>query len=60
MGNWTFDVEDDFTLPDGDWITLDTQQLERIHEDFAMKCNYGYNYANYKYYKVPIYHRGSP
>ena len=39
MGNWTFDIEDDFTLPDGHvGPMLDTSDIERIHEDFAMKC----------------------
>lgn len=39
MGNWTFDVEDDFTLPDGHvGPMLDTSNLERIHKDFAMEC----------------------
>ena len=38
MGNWTFDVEDDFTLPDGRvGAILDMTQIERTHNDFAMK-----------------------
>ena len=39
LGNWTFDIEDDFTLPDGTvGPMMDTSNIERIHEDFAMKC----------------------
>ena len=38
MGNWTFETEDDFTLPDGKHIqVLDTNQIERTHDEFAMK-----------------------
>ena len=38
MGNWTFDTEDDFTLPDGHvGPILDTNNIERTHKDFAMK-----------------------
>ena len=38
MGNWTFDIKDDFTLPDGHvGSILDTEALERTHRDFAMK-----------------------
>ena len=38
MGNWTFDMDDDFTLPDGHvGAILDTSQIERTHNDFAMK-----------------------
>jgi hypothetical protein len=38
MGNWTFNKEDDFTLPNGDWKTLPTDSLERIHNEFAKEC----------------------
>lgn len=39
MGNWTFDIQDDFTLPSGLEGTLyDTSDIERTHKDFAMKC----------------------
>ena len=39
MGNWTFDIDDDFTLPDGHTgPIMDTNQIERTHRDFAMKC----------------------
>jgi len=39
MGNWTFDIEDDFTLPDGRvGPLLDTSNIERAHKDFAMEC----------------------
>ena len=38
MGNWTFDMDDDFTLPDGHvGAILDQSQIERTHNDFAMK-----------------------
>lgn len=38
MGNWTFDTEDDFTLPDGHvGALLDTANIDRTHKDFAME-----------------------
>lgn len=38
LGNWTFDQDDDFTLPDGH-VTgkMDPSQIERTHKDFGMK-----------------------
>jgi hypothetical protein len=38
LGNWTFNKEDDFTLPNGDYKTLPTDSLERIHNEFAKEC----------------------
>lgn len=37
FGNWTFNVDDDFTLPSGDEksFSADTSQLSRIHKEFA-------------------------
>jgi hypothetical protein len=46
FGNWTFDVEDDFTTPDGNvknwnFNTDDTNlNWKQVHEGFALKCNY--------------------
>ena len=39
MGNWTFDIEDDFYLPTGDKGPIfDTTNIRGIHENFGMKC----------------------
>ena len=39
MGNWTFDIQDDFTTPDGtERAVYQTDDLENVHKDFAMKC----------------------
>jgi len=37
FGNWTFNQDDDFTLPDGNIKSFgsDTTQLQRIHNEFA-------------------------
>ena len=41
MGNWTFDIQDDFTLPDGtERAVYQTDDLENLHKDFAMKCRF--------------------
>ena len=41
MGNWTFDIQDDFTLPDGrEGALLDTSDIERAHKDYAMECEW--------------------
>ncbi|XP_045610171.1 protein mesh [Procambarus clarkii] len=38
FGNWTFDPDDDFTLPDGSQgPTADINNLELIHKEFGMK-----------------------
>jgi len=43
FGNWTFDMEDDFTTPDGNWKnwnfdTSDTNlNWKQIHDDFALQ-----------------------
>ena len=39
MGNWTFDIQDDFTLPDGSEKTVyQTSDLKNLHDEFAMEC----------------------
>ena len=39
MGDWTFDIQDDFTTPDGtERAVYQTDDLENVHKDFAMKC----------------------
>ena len=41
MGNWTFDIQDDFTTPDGtERAVYQTDDLENVHKDFAMKCKF--------------------
>ena len=38
MGNWTFDVDDDFTLPSGrESAVFDTANMKGSY-DYAMKC----------------------
>ncbi|XP_014258634.1 protein mesh isoform X2 [Cimex lectularius] len=38
LGNWSFDMTDDFTTPNGDIVQIgDLQDFERIHKDFAIK-----------------------
>ncbi|KAK3909063.1 Protein mesh [Frankliniella fusca] len=39
FGNWSFDMTDDFTLPDGTQapVTNNLNNFERVHKDFAMK-----------------------
>ncbi|KAE8741013.1 hypothetical protein FOCC_FOCC013459, partial [Frankliniella occidentalis] len=39
FGNWSFDMTDDFTLPDGTLapVTNNLNNFERVHKDFAMK-----------------------
>jgi len=38
FGNWTFDIQDDFTLPTGQWgSTFTTENLDAIHKNFASK-----------------------
>ena len=47
FGNWTFDPEDDFVLPDGsDGPTGDFNNFEKVHKDFAMKCKAKYNFLD--------------
>lgn len=42
MGNWTFDIEDDFYLPDGSkGPVFDTSNIRGIHDNFGMKCKEG-------------------
>ena len=46
MGNWTFDMDDDFTLPNGDWQKPETNRLDVVHK-FAEKCKLlGYSIPN--------------
>lgn len=41
MGNWTFDQDDDFTLPDGSTKTVsDSLSLDTIHRDFGNRCKF--------------------
>lgn len=42
MGNWSFDVTDDFTLPDGTSAGVSTSMnsFESVHKNFAMFCKY--------------------
>ncbi|XP_049791789.1 protein mesh isoform X2 [Schistocerca nitens] len=39
LGNWSFDVEDEFTLPDGLVVNPSTNinNFERVHKDFGIK-----------------------
>ena len=46
MGNWTFDIQDDFTLPDGSEKTVyQTSDLKNLHDEFAMECKFLRLYA---------------
>jgi hypothetical protein len=39
FGNWSTDLYDDFTLPDGTpGPSLDINNLESLHNSFGMKC----------------------
>ena len=39
MGNWTFDIDDDFTLPSGrEQAVFQTSDIKGLHDNFAMKC----------------------
>ena len=41
FGNWTFDIQDDFTLPNGQYgSTFTTSNLDAIHKNFALKCKW--------------------
>ena len=40
MGNWTFDIDDDFTLPSGrEQAVFQTDDIKGLHNEFGMKCN---------------------
>ena len=50
MGNWTFDIQDDFTLPDGSEKTVyQTSDLKNLHDEFAMECKFLILYADLSY-----------
>ena len=56
MGNWTFNMEDDFTTPDGNWKNwnFDTStdanlNWKQLHDEFAMECR------DYSFYPVQNY-----
>lgn len=38
MGTWTWDMGDDFTLPDGRPVGVNLNNFESTHRDFAMHC----------------------
>lgn len=38
MGNWSFNKQDDFTLPDGRTVTVNLNNFESVHRDFAIHC----------------------
>lgn len=40
FGNWSFDMIDDFALPDGTVVNPSTNvnNFERVHKDFGIKC----------------------
>ena len=39
MGNWTFDIDDDFTLPSGrEQAVFQTDDIKGLHNEFGMKC----------------------
>jgi len=42
FGNWSNDITDDFTLPNGMMAGVGTNlnNFEGIHRDFAMHCEY--------------------
>lgn len=37
FGNWSFDVTDDFTRPDGSVASINLNNFETVHRDFAMR-----------------------
>jgi hypothetical protein len=42
FGNWSHDIMDEFTLPDGRMGSVGTSinNFESIHRDFALHCEY--------------------
>lgn len=38
MGTWSWDMADDFTLPDGRVVSVNLNNFESTHRDFAMHC----------------------
>jgi hypothetical protein len=42
FGNWSHDITDDFTLPNGLMAGVGTSinNFESIHKDFALNCEY--------------------
>lgn len=38
LGSWTWDMGDDFTLPDGRVVGANLNNFESTHRDFAMHC----------------------
>lgn len=38
FGNWSLDVNDDFTRPDGTRATVDLNNFQSAHRDFAQYC----------------------
>ena len=41
MGNWTFDIDDDFTLPSGrEQAVFQTDDIKGLHNEFGMKCKF--------------------
>ena len=54
FGNWTFDPEDDFVLPDGsDGPTGEFNNFQSVHENFAMKCKIMWSYLYSWWYIFP-------
>lgn len=37
FGNWSFDMNDDLTLPDGSIVQTNLNNFESVHRDFAMR-----------------------
>lgn len=40
MGTWSWDMADDFTLPDGRVVSGNVNNFESTHRDFAMHCKF--------------------
>ena len=56
MGNWTFDIQDDFTLPDGSERTVyQTSDLKNLHSEFAMECKL----VLQKYWLIITFHKNA-
>lgn len=40
FGNWSLDMNDDFTRPDGTVQPIDLNNFQSAHRDFAQHCKY--------------------
>lgn len=42
FGTWSWDMSDDFTLPDGRVSGVNLNNFESAHRDFGIHCTYGF------------------